>query len=125
MKREVVEPEHIKRRKQRNRDGDTENDRIDFKSSSDNLVFGEKSGQWHDTRNGQATYEEGEVCGRKVLFQSAHRTYVLLAAHSVNHRAAAEEEEGLETCVGYYVKYSNAVRPESQRDKHEAQLGDR
>ena len=61
-----------------------------------------------------------------ILFLSAaHVAHVLLAAHGVDHRAGAEEEQGLEERVREQVEDRDPVRADAERQEHVAELADR
>ena len=57
--------------------------------------------------------------------QVAHVAHVLLAAHGVNHRAGAEEQQGLEEGVGEDVEHARSECADAERQEHVSQLRDR
>ena len=61
---------------------------------------------------------------RNLVLERAHAPHILLAAHGVNHRAGAEEEQGLEEGVREQVEDRDPVRADAQRQEHVAKLAD-
>ena len=61
---------------------------------------------------------------RDLLAQPAHLAHVLLAAHGVDHRARAEEQQALEEAVREQVEDAGRPGPGAERHEHEAQRRD-
>ena len=59
------------------------------------------------------------------LAQAAHAAHVLLAAHGVNHRARAQEEQRLEERMRHQVEDSGGVRGHAAGQEHVSQLRNR
>ncbi len=87
-----------------------------------NFVFREKSGEGRDAGDGEGRDEHRPVGDWDAPVQVAHVAHVLLAAHGVNHRARAEEQQGLEESVREDVEYAGGECAHAERQEHVSQL---
>ena len=93
--------------------------------AAEDLVLGPEAGEREDADHGQGADEHRPEGDRHLLAQTAHLAHVLLAAHGVDHRARAEEQQALEEAVGEQVEDAGHPGPGAQRHEHEAQRRDR
>src|SRR5690348_3457058 len=92
--------------------------------SSKNLILTEEAGQrWNssDSKCGHGHHPEGD---RGLLAQPAHAPHVLFAAHGMDYRAGAQEEQRFEKRVGHQMKNSGSVSSDSARHHHVPELRD-
>ena len=78
-----------------------------------------------DARDGQRADQHGSEGGLDLPAQPAHVLHVLLAAHGVNHRAGAEEQQRFKERVGEDVEDAGGECSHAQRQEHVSQLRDR
>ena len=86
--------------------------------------FEKKSGQRRKSGNGQRGNQHGRKRNRNFARQPAHVAHVLLAAHSVNHGACAQEQQRLKESVSEDVKHARGKCTHTQCQEHIPQLGD-
>ncbi len=75
-----------------------------------------------DPGDGQSSDRHRPEGDRDLLPQRAVEAHVLLVMHGVDHRAGAEEEQGLEEGVGEEVEHRRAIGADSGGEEHVAQL---
>ena len=120
------EPEHVER-------GETRGERTDrpervvpgAPSVGEDLVLTEEAGETGRAGDRERADEERPPRDRHLFAESAHLAHVLLAAHSVDDAARAEEEQRLEERVRHHVEDRGRERADAERKHHEAELAHR
>ena len=93
----------------------------------DDGVLGIEAGQTTHPGNAQAGDGDGadghdRIGDGQQLPQPAHLPHILLMVHPVNHRAGAEEQQGLEEGVGEQMEHGGLVGTDARREEHVAEL---
>src|SRR5215469_14084150 len=74
------------------------------------LVLRKESGERENAAKRKRRCDKGPERDRHLMSQAAHLAHVLLAAHRMNHRAAAEEQARLEERMRHEVEDAGRVR---------------
>ncbi len=85
-------------------------------------VLGIVAGEDREAGQRQAADPHHHIGGLDVLPQAAHVAHVLLAADGMDHRAGAEEQQGLEEGMGEQVEDRGRIGRDAQREEHVAEL---
>src|SRR5713101_5921346 len=88
------------------------------------LILGKKAGKDWDSGNREPAGQHGGESDWHVLLQPSHPSHILLVMHPVYYRAGAEEEKGLEECVGDHMKNRGDESADAARQKHVTKLRD-
>ncbi len=94
----------------------------------DDRVLGEEAGKAErragnaDAGQRQRADHHDGVGDRDFPREPAHVPHVLLVVHRVDHRAGAEEQQGLEEGVGEEMEDARRIDPCPERDEHVAEL---
>src|SRR5688572_23083295 len=118
---EEVQTEHIECRHHRCNDAEQPVDFVLFVCISEDLIFREEAREGRQSRNRQCTDEERKMRDRQGFLQSAHFTDVLFAAHCVDHRSCAEEQQCFEECVRHYVEYTAGECADTKAEEHQSE----
>src|ERR1051326_7150999 len=89
--RHEQQPKHVKRCEQRGNGANQPVGPIRLPCFPEDLVLAPETGERRDSRYGQCGDAHSEKCPGYVGTQAAHLAHVLLASHSMNHRACGQE----------------------------------
>jgi hypothetical protein len=125
VEREEDEPEHVERRHEGGDDADDPDEIVAAaEGATQDLVLREEASQREHAGVGKGTDHHRPVGHFQLPTQAAHLAHVLLAAHGVDHRARAEEQQALEEAVGEQVEDAGRPRTRAQGHEHVAELAD-
>ena len=126
-KGEPQEAEHVERREQRGsgRHGVEQRRAATTagKRKPEDFVLGEEARKRRNAGDGGGRHGECNERHRNLARQATHFPDVLFAAHGMDHAAGGQEQARLEKGVGIEMENGDAVSSDSQRDEHEAELG--
>ena len=120
--RHVQQAKHVKRCNKCSDQSDQPIDPADLVSPPENLVLAPKTGQRRDSGDRQRRNTHGEKRPRDKRLEPAHFAHILLAAHRVNHRARAQEQQALEERVCHQVEDARRKRARAAGHEHVAEL---
>ena len=121
-KRQRHQPVHVERGHQGGEDGDHPERLVHEERAKENFVLAEEARENRDAGDRERAREHRDERGRHVAPQAAHSAHVLLAAHGVNHRSAAEEKQRFEERMRHQMERAGGKRADCHGEKHVAEL---
>ena len=88
----------------------------------DDRILGEVAGRQREPGQRQRADDHHRIGERDLVLEPAHLPDVLLVMHGHDHRARAEEQEGLEEGMGEQMEHSDRVGADAHGDEHVAEL---
>ena len=125
--REEDQPEHVERSESRAKQAEQPKQQSSVRGGTrgvQNFVLAEKTRESRDSGDCERGDKHRPERNGNFCAQAAHVGHFLVAAHGVNHAAGREEEQALEESVRHQVKDAGGVGPDSQAEKHVAELRD-
>ena len=127
-KRQVNQAEHIEGGHQRGRVADEPQDAIGpaFRSPRlpEDFILGKESGERRDPGDGERGDQHSAIGDGDAMAEVSHVAHVLLAAHGVDHRPGAEEQQSLEERVSEDMEDGGGEGSNAEREEHVPELRD-